>query len=657
MEMTEFRLLAARLTSICHVYDRKEKLLEAPEFIGIIRSLFHTLPPTRRRCITEPVDQTPNPTITKPPSKTRKRTLSEVTGECSGPARSRTPPKAQDPISTTTIDGAPRPITPSTTRDRALLPGGTGKTRLGRVQENNTPIVPVQELLPFTRLWAQDPNTFFRRQACQSLDPCTTEPEDNFPSVLLRLVQGQHMGKVRSDVLAKEVQLRQRRVGLIGMYMLATIFGRDDVPASLTNGNQISESEVRKGKRYCRFLSDLGNLDILIAFSNRDIPKSTLEEHWPLADGYDDHRKNLITSLEQRGIHTAAGQFKGLTVVLLGHLFEKAQEYASEPRPNGESYVLTSQSWELWLAQNLGCNDAVRLTNQQQLSELPAGRVTPSLALGSQKGPSCDDGSPADNTFNLPLSVTNLSTAATHTGNRRTADLPNHDSGVRPAIPGIPGGYGRDDVSDGAQSLLHLANSGGSAHLHSSATPSQSMRAVGPEAFDFESFVYVNQPTFIPLRRDLEERWKGTWRLDWNGCPKKPLKRGKLVAQIAEQFPPELVDLVSDVGEFIHPILEKRVNQPLRFNSVALSLQSGAPKDEFKARISAVMHLLRTQSDQTLPRFVRDRTDEYFQSDNRLHLSIIEEDMCITTTDEEEERFVWIKFFTEKDWDWVDGKE
>ena len=83
------------------------------------------------------------------------------------------------------------------------------------------------------------------------------------------------MGKVRSDVLAKEVQLRQRRVGLIGMYMLATIFGRDDVPASLTNGNQISESEVRKGKRYCRFLSDLGNLDILIAFSNRDIPKST----------------------------------------------------------------------------------------------------------------------------------------------------------------------------------------------------------------------------------------------------------------------------------------------------------------------------------------------------------------------------------------------
>ncbi|KAK8007072.1 hypothetical protein PG989_001062 [Apiospora arundinis] len=82
------------------------------------------------------------------------------------------------------------------------------------------------------------------------------------------------------------------------MYMLATIFGRDDVPASLTNGNQISESEVRKGKRYCRFLSDLGNLDILIAFSNRDIPKSALEEHWPLADGYDDHRKNLITSLE-----------------------------------------------------------------------------------------------------------------------------------------------------------------------------------------------------------------------------------------------------------------------------------------------------------------------------------------------------------------------
>ncbi|KAK8096398.1 uncharacterized protein PG998_014266 [Apiospora kogelbergensis] len=605
MEMTECRLLAARLTSICHVYDRKEKLLEAPEFIGIIRSLFHTLPPARRRCITEPVDQTPNPTITKPPSKTRKRTLSEVTGECSGPARRRTPPKAQDPISTTTIDGAPRPITPSTTRDRAVIPGDTAKTRLGRVQENNTPIVPVQELLPFTRLWAQDPNTFFRRQACQSLDPCTTEPEDNFPSVLLRLVQGQHMGKVRSDVLAKEVQLRQRRVGLIGMYMLATIFGRDDVPASLTNGNQISESEVRKGKRYCRFLSDLGNLDILIAFSNRDIPKSTLEEHWPLADGYDDHRKNLITSLEQRGIHTAAGQFKGLTV----------------------------------------------------LSELPAGRVTPSLALGSQKGPSCEDGSPADNTFNLPLNVTNLSTAATHTGNRRTADLPNHDSGVRPAIPGIPGGYGRDDVSDGAQSLLHLANSGGSAHLHSSATPSQSMRAVRPEAFDFESFVYVNQPTFIPLRRDLEERWKGTWRLDWNGCPKKPLKRGKLVAQIAEQFPPELVDLVSDVGEFIHPILEKRVNQPLRFNSVALSLQSGAPKDEFKARISAVMHLLRTQSDQTLPRFVRDRTDEYFQSDNRLHLSIIEEDMCITTTDEEEERFVWIKFFTEKDWDWVDGKE
>ncbi|KAK8093111.1 uncharacterized protein PG998_014512 [Apiospora kogelbergensis] len=633
MEMTEFRLLAARLTSICHEYDRREELLEAPEFIGIVRSLFHTLPPATRRCLAEPVDQTPNPTITKLPSKRRKRTLSEVTGECSGPARRRTPPKTQNPISTTTIDEAPRPGTLSTTRDDASIPGGTRKSRLGRVKNKNSPIVPVQELLPFTRLWAQDPNTFFRRQACQSLDPYTTEPEDNFPSVLLRLVQGQ-LEKDRSDVLAKEVQLRQRRVGLIGMYMLATIFGRDDVPASLTNGNQISESEVRKGKRYCRFLSDLGNLDILIAFSNRDIPKSTAA-----------------------GIHTAAGQFKGLTVVLLGHLFEKAQEYASEPRPNGESYVLTSQSWELWLAQNLGCNDAVRLTNQQQLIELPAGRVTPSLALGSQKGPSREDRSQAENTFNLSLNITNLSTAATHIGNRRTADVPNHDSGVRPAIPGIPDGYGRDDVSDGAQSLLHLANSGGSAYLHSSATPSQSMRAVGPETFDFESFVYVNQPTFIPLRRDLEERWKGTWRLDWNGCPKKPLKRGKLVAQIAEQFPPELVDLVSDVGEFIHPILEKRVNQPLRFNSVALSLQSGAPKDEFKARISAVMHLLRTQSDQTLPRFVRDRTDEYFQSDNRLHLSIIEEDMCITTTDEEEERFVWIKFFTEKDWDWVDGKE
>lgn len=70
------------------------------------------------------------------------------------------------------------------------------------------------------------------------------------------------------------------------------------------------------------------------------------------------------------------------------------------------------------------------------------------------------------------------------------------------------------------------------------------------------------------------------------------------------------------------------------------------------------MHLLRTQSDQTLPRFVRDGKNEYFHSDNRLHLAIIEEDMCITKmTEEEEERFVWIKFFTEKDWDWVDEEE
>lgn len=76
-------------------------------------------------------------------------------------------------------------------------------------------------------------------------------------------------------------------------------------------------------------------------------------------------------------------------------------------------------------------------------------------------------------------------------------------------------------------------------------------------------------------------------------------------------------------------------------------------KDEHKARIGAVIHLLRTESDQTLPCFFRSGTDEFFRSENRLHLSIIEEDMCITKKEEEKEDFIFLRFYTEKDWDWL----
>ncbi|KAK6858622.1 hypothetical protein PG995_005186 [Apiospora arundinis] len=496
--------------------------------------------------------------------------------------------------------------------------------------------------------WRNDPEIFFlpAQVQCMALRPT----DFSVSSFLWGHTQSQGLDPKSESLM--HIASTQQRLRMIGMWMLKTIHDTMEISrdqASLLSNDLPSISGkgytklADRGRQYCEFITDFGDSDVVFGVSDKDIPRSTFEV-WPLAA----KREELIKALKKRGILKAAKEFNGLTDVLLKFLYEKVKEYAfvhvsesssrkrkrrstqrdiameTTAHPKTQHRVDLS-TWETWRAKWLAPTEST-----------PKTAVDVRGSAGNRVSVS-----QADHAFGSERDTPTPPTAAT--------------------ILEIPDEPGRGDVPHlaDAQSLLQLATSGSNAPLSSTVAQSQSIHATGnyaqtplraetPDPFDIERYIYVNRPMFVPLSKDLEELWKGTWRLDWNGCPKRQFKREGLVAYKAVPFPTELNDLALGVGQFIHPVLERQVKQRLRFNSVALSLKSGAMKDEYKARISIVIHLMRTESDRSLPCFARNRTDEVFYSHDRKHLAIIEEDMCITKEeDEDEERFIWIRDLSE----------
>lgn len=288
-------------------------------------------------------------------------------------------------------------------------------------------------------------------------------------------------------------------------------------------------------------------------------------EVWPLAE----KQEELIKALKKRGILKATKEFNGLADVLLKFLYEKIKEYAFvhvnesgsrkrkrrpttrdiameatvHPKSQHRVYLSTWDTWrDIWLVPT---------------------ENTPKTAV--------DIGGSAGNRVSV--------TQADHVfGSER--DTPTQPTAA--SILEIPDETGRDDVLHlaDAQSLLELATSGSSAPLSSTVAHSQSIHATGnyaqpllraetPDPFDIERYIYVNQPIFVPLPKDLEELWKGTWRIDWNSCPKEPVRKQNLVAEKAEPFPRELFDLVRKVAEFIVSNFLKNEDFPLTYlNSI-----------------------------------------------------------------------------------------
>ncbi|KAK7972451.1 hypothetical protein PG988_006585 [Apiospora saccharicola] len=577
MLVKDVRDTAAKLCELCDECNDEGELLSRQGLLRTVRKLHHWL---------QYILEAANPAIDEFTQPGR-RMLSQPDERTQSQ-----PDRLTQPRSEGRMKSRRKPTFKNHSRHVCESPQHSSQSgRLGAL--NNSKKIESPNFAFLIPIWRNAPAHFFRPPADQVKQSSSYDTNLSVPRFLLGDAASDDPVESESKQQIKDIAARQRRFRMMGTWMLKSIFDPNDIPLDLINrmaeiGHGWTSDRVQEtfktsatiGKRYCRFIANFNEPDVLMAFSDDAIPRSTIENWWPLDRAQ--VPENAIQSLKGRGILETAKTFDGLTIVLLQFLFHQLQEYA--------------------------------FVHTDPIDPNARKRRRVAIHAGSHNG--VVSSTPWDYFFSHWLT-----------------DTPRSDK------QGVPEG------SDGRQlertSLHTFADIAvGQSVQHTCPVPPLAVE-VGDSAgnrnnqdtFDIENYVYLNQPTFLPLPEDLEERLKDTWRLDWNGCPKVPVRKRNLVAQKAVPFPRELCDLV------------------------LLSLQSGAPKDESKARISAVMHLLRTHSDQTLPRFVRDGKNEYFHPDNRLHLAIIEEDMCITKKKEEEERFVWIKFFTEKNWDWVDEEE
>lgn len=145
---------------------------------------------------------------------------------------------------------------------------------------NKTSAIKTPDCTSHIPKWRNDPQLFFLPAQVQ----CMALSQGSFSVSGFLWGHTQNQDLDPKSELSRHIASTQQRLRTIGIWMLKTIHDTMEISrdqASLLSNDlpSISEKDYAKladrGRRYCEFIADFGDSDVVLGVSDKDIPRST----------------------------------------------------------------------------------------------------------------------------------------------------------------------------------------------------------------------------------------------------------------------------------------------------------------------------------------------------------------------------------------------